>query len=168
MKVALHENEKWTAYVIPIDFMWNNQKGRGSAVFWYSANEKTFETHETLKKETHRNVVEPVKKSEQKFLLPFNDKQAQILAISGGKGSSIAVLKEIQEKRETASEFTVPDGFVVAVKAYNVHLQKNMQIMELIKILENVAYKRIDGNLEDSCHRYLNRLSSLSNEIKII
>lgn len=156
LKVALDgENGKWRAFVVPIDFTWNNQKGQGSAVFWYPTSDQEFDVHKNLN-EIRQFVVEPEKSSDRrqrKLISPFMDKRAQIVSNSGGKGSSIAILKEIQATAENTLEFEVPDGFVIGVKAYNDHLQKNSQIVDLIKSLESVAYKRIDGNLENACQK---------------
>lgn len=89
---------KWKAFIVPVELKWNDQKGLGSAVFWYPQNKSEFKPRE-IPSEIRRNILHPEKISIQKSILLFNDKDAQIVEYSGGKGSSLAILKEIKETK---------------------------------------------------------------------
>lgn len=72
-------------------------------MFWYPKNIKEFDIQEIptkIKRIFNRND----NPSSNKFLVSFVDREAQSILVSGGKGSSLAMLRTIQES-ESRSQF---------------------------------------------------------------
>lgn len=98
-KVPLYggsHKESWNAFIIPVEIKFNTQVGFGHAIFWYPKNLREFDIQEipTKIKRIFNRTDLP---SPEKLLLSFSDKEAESVLVSGGKGSSIAILKAIQE-----------------------------------------------------------------------
>lgn len=90
------QNDNWTAFVIPIELKFNTQVGFGVAIFWYPKNLREFDIQEiptTIKRIFNRTD----RPSPDKLLISFAEKEAQSVFVSGGKGSSLAILRMIQE-----------------------------------------------------------------------
>lgn len=219
MKIPLFggsRKESWNAFVIPLEIKCNVKSGHGAAIFWYPKNLREFDIQEiptTIKRIFNRND----KPTPKKLLLSFADWEAQSVQVAGGKGSSLAILRVIQETkgeelldhrnrsqqilnalvdqvsanplkrsirvktvleglaakpRQQRSgslakmvfpdpndfdipEFQVAQGFIISVSALDMHLQanENEHVVSALKELENVAYERVEGNLEDACRR---------------
>lgn len=50
-------------------------------------------------------------------------------------------------------DFFVPQGFIISVSAFEEHLKNHIDVRRAIKEMENIAYERIEGNLEEACKR---------------
>lgn len=90
------QNESWNAFIIPIEIKINTVIGYGSAIFWYPQNLSEFDIQEIpskIKRIFNRTDVP----SPSKLLVSFTDKDAQSVLVTGGKGSSVAILQVIQE-----------------------------------------------------------------------
>ncbi|XP_014664207.1 PREDICTED: uncharacterized phosphotransferase YvkC-like isoform X2 [Priapulus caudatus] len=61
----------------------------------------------------------------------------------GGKGTQLALLTQLDGK------FIVPRGFCLTVAAYRHHLKDNKHLRAAVKELENVAYKRKEGDIHE-------------------
>jgi hypothetical protein len=208
------QQESWNAFIIPVDIKCNNKLGHGTAIFWYPKNFKEFDIEEIPTKiKRIFNRTDPPRPD--KLLLSFQDKEAQSVLVSGGKGSSLAILRVIQEtkgghfldkrnraqqilnvlvdqaslnplKRSTrvndvmdkeagkvrtersgsiakvifpdphdfdVPDFEVPEGFIVSVAALDKHVKMNQSVRTSLQQLEDVAYRRVERQLEATCKR---------------
>lgn len=90
--------ERWNAFIVPVDIMCNTVRGYGIAVFWYPRNIRQYEIEEfptRIKRIFHR-LDSP---SVDKQVISFADKDAQSILVAGGKASSLAILRIIQETK---------------------------------------------------------------------
>lgn len=102
-----------------------------------------------ISKETSKkiNVLEL-----DKLTLFFNELDAQNDQLCGGKGSSLALLTHLaNNKVGTNVAFIVPQGFTLTTNAFVHQLKQNASLKEAILHIENIAYNRTNGNLEDAC-----------------
>ncbi|KAG1682232.1 putative phosphoenolpyruvate synthase [Nymphon striatum] len=76
------------------------------------------------------NVSEHI---ESKNILEFSEEYCQSSKLVGGKGSSLAMLKQIK------SDFLVPDGFCITVSANNKHVLENEQLKEKIDRISDIC-----------------------------
>lgn len=152
------QKENWNAFVIPIAIKFNKIEGLGAAIFWYPKNTEKFDIQENS--EIIERIYNPQNAaSPEKLLVSFNEKEAQSVLVSGGKGSSLAILNAIQEmnqRKYNASEYPeyfVPEGFNVSVSAFERHLQNNPTLKNILRDLEDIAYGKTSGSLQDACAR---------------
>lgn len=92
------QGESWNAFVIPTEIRFNTTIGFGSAIFWYPKNLHEFDIQEIptrIKRIFNRKDVA----SPDKLVLSFTDNESQSVLVSGGKGSSLAILRVIQESK---------------------------------------------------------------------
>lgn len=92
------QKDSWNAFVIPIEIKFDSQVGFGFAIFWYPKKVKIFDIQEiptTIKRIFNRTDVP----SNNKQVVAFSDKEAESVLVSGGKGSSLAVLQVIQQSK---------------------------------------------------------------------
>lgn len=71
--------------------------------------------------------------------------------LCGGKGSSLGFLKHLSENKLNPYQFIVPSGFIVTSTAYKKHINNNAALDGAIKNVENIAYKRSVGSLQEVC-----------------
>lgn len=92
------QQESWNAFLIPVEIKCNTIPGYGMAIFWYPKNLREFDIQEipTKIKRIFNRTDFP---SPEKFLISFADKEAQSVLVTGGKGSSVAILRQIQETK---------------------------------------------------------------------
>lgn len=82
----------------------------------------------------------------------FNEPDAQSEQLCGGKGSSLAFLTQLANNEVGKNvAFIVPQGFTLTTDAFDHQLKHNPSIKEAIAQIENVAYNRSNGNLDDAC-----------------
>ena len=92
------QKDSWNAFIIPVEIRFNNIIGHGSAIFWYPKIHQEFDVQEipsTIRRIFNRNDAA----SPTQLVLSFADKESQSVLVSGGKGSSIAILRAIQETK---------------------------------------------------------------------
>ncbi|CRL04384.1 CLUMA_CG017475, isoform A [Clunio marinus] len=100
-KVPLYggtQNESWNAFIVSIEIKFNTLNGRGVAIFWYPKNIREFDIQEIptkIKRIFNRKDLPCA----DKLLMSFADKEAQSVFVSGGKGSSLAIMRVIQETK---------------------------------------------------------------------
>lgn len=93
-------NEKWDAYIVPVDIICNTKRGYGVAIFWYPRNESHFELFdEEFPSEIKRIFHQKDKPRADRKVLSFADKDSQSVFVAGGKGSSLSILRIIQETK---------------------------------------------------------------------
>lgn len=86
-----------------------------------------------------------------KLTVRFEDAAAQNAELCGGKGSSLGFLTCIANEKNSPLDFIVPKGFTLTSTAFNLQVQQNNKINAAIESLENIAYKRLNGSLEEAC-----------------
>lgn len=136
----------------------NGQRGRGSIISSkFLMNEgimtkKLFrETH--IMSEPMPNYLNLKTISEAKMLTLFlDDPFAKVEQLCGGKGLSLAFLTELaMSKQESKNAFVVPQGFIITSVAFDLQLKFNSHLRKAILNIENIAYNRTKGNLDDAC-----------------
>lgn len=70
----------------------------------------------------------------------------------GGKGASLALMMTIKTDED---KFEVPSGVCLTKDAFSMHISENVEIYKAILVLENVAWKRIEGSIQQSCERVI-------------
>lgn len=88
--------ESWNAFIIPIEIKFNTEIGSGVAIFWYPKNLREFDIQEIPTK-IRRIFNRTDFPNADKLVVSFAEKAAESVLVSGGKGSSIAILRTIQE-----------------------------------------------------------------------
>lgn len=92
-----------------------------------------------------------VRKSEN-LILFFNESDAQDEHLCGGKGSSLAFLTKLANNKDQGQEaFVVPQGFSLTTNAFDLQLKRNQQLRDAICNVENVAYSKTKGSLQQAC-----------------
>lgn len=82
----------------------------------------------------------------------FNEPDAQSEQLCGGKGSSLAFLTQLANNEVGKNgAFIVPQGFTLTTDAFDHQLKQNPRLSEAISQIENIAYNRSPGNLDDAC-----------------
>ncbi|RWS27701.1 putative phosphoenolpyruvate synthase-like protein [Leptotrombidium deliense] len=79
-------------------------------------------------------------KATNDLVIPLSDKHATSVQLSGGKGSSLAILSRMTSLSRITPRFQVPKGIVVTSNAFNSFLEKNNQVLRRIDLLEKLAW----------------------------
>lgn len=136
------------AFIVPLEVTYNAIVGYGMAIFCYPENSRGIPTK--IKKIFNNSHLP----SPDKLLISFDEKEAKSVAVAGGKGSSIAILKDIQDSKDNnVPDYFVPQGFIVSVSAMDQHLKENPEIKDRLKELEDIAYEKVDGDIHEACKR---------------
>lgn len=99
----------------------------------------------------------------------FNEPDAQSEQLCGGKGSSLAFLTQLANNEVGKNvAFIVPQGFTVTTDAFDHQMKHNPCLKEAITNIENIAYRRCDGNLDDACKELSKIFIETSIEEKIL
>lgn len=88
----------WNAFIVPVEIRCNTHVGFGVAVFWYPKNLREFDIQEIptkIKRIFNRSDLP----SPDRPLVSFSEREAQSVLVAGGKGSSVAILRVIQETK---------------------------------------------------------------------
>lgn len=101
-----------------------------------------------------------------KLSIPFDCLECQNEELCGGKGSSLGFLTLLS--RQTIDEFLVPDGFVLTSASFNLQLKCNAQLNTAISSLENIAYQRSNGSLQDACVELTDLFKSIDVHTEIV
>lgn len=91
----------------------------------------------------------------------FSDAPAQSEHISGGKGASLALLTVAAnlQQDQTYLNYTVPNGFILSVSALDLQLSAHPTIVKQIDHIRDIAYRRVDGNLQIACDAVVDAIS---------
>ena len=71
------------------------------------------------------------------LVLPLNDRRAENVLISGGKGSSLASMNFLKTKLTNSLSIDIPKGIVVTSNGYQVMLNNNKQIKSSIEKMKS-------------------------------
>ena len=74
----------------------------------------------------------------QELVLGFDEPNASNEAITGGKGSSLSLLKRLSNLEE--NDFIVPKGFVVTTNAYKMVFKENPDLEKAVKKLQTISW----------------------------
>ena len=73
------------------------------------------------------------------LVLPLNDRKAENVLISGGKGSSLASLNYLRQNLQNSVNVEIPKGIVVTCNAYKLMLDQNKDIDNYINNMKRVV-----------------------------
>lgn len=82
------------------------------------------------------NLYFPFTNSTNALVLSLNDRKAENVLISGGKGSSLASLNHLSEKLKNKINIKIPKGIVVTTNAYKLFVGQYKQINNSINKLK--------------------------------
>ncbi|XP_028141346.1 putative phosphoenolpyruvate synthase isoform X1 [Diabrotica virgifera virgifera] len=129
-------------YTIPAKCHVDLYSGNALVEFWYAnKGEEVFIPKPKLFKKLIDSIPE-------KLITAIKDEESQILELTGGKGSSLALLSSMQ-----CSSFIIPDGFIITTKAFNVHMSNNIELSKSISVLNGICCGNIEGDLEEYCKK---------------
>ncbi|XP_066149051.1 rifampicin phosphotransferase-like [Euwallacea fornicatus] len=80
------------------------------------------------------------------YVVNIKNTNAQILGLTGGKGNSLALLRSL-----SAREFSVPDGFILTVNAFNRQVAGSKLLQEALASIETAFCGCTDLKREDVC-----------------
>ncbi|KAG1714563.1 putative phosphoenolpyruvate synthase [Nymphon striatum] len=78
-------------------------------------------------------------------ILEFSEKSCKSSKLVGGKGSSLAMLRQIK------SDFKVPEGFCITVAANHRHIEEKENLKKAIKRISDVCCGKIESKTEEEC-----------------
>lgn len=119
----------------------NNDVGFGVAEFWYRAD--NVHVNKPPKPDVDLFHCDEKPKSDQ-YVVQFSDSICRNPDVTGGKGSSLAVLTSLKD-----SQFEVPVGFCITTNAFNKHLMENKYISRAVALLPHLA----EQDLKDGCEK---------------
>ncbi|XP_054166988.1 prodigiosin synthesizing transferase PigC-like [Oppia nitens] len=93
------------------------------------------------------------------LVLGLNEESAQRVDLTGGKGSSLAVLMNLSQqlvRDNNKHQFSVANGVVVTTNAYEILLNEDKELLEAIQALEKSPQK----DLKTDCENLVNLISS--------
>lgn len=127
---------------VPAECNINSRQGKSLAEFWYY--------------NTSGNIILPqikplllekkVKNLPEDLVVNIQDENAKILNLTGGKGTSLALLATM-----STEEFVVPPGIILTVNAFKHHLSEHPHLNRVIQNIEDVFYKKNEGKREEAC-----------------
>lgn len=156
--------QSWTGNVVPIEIGLNTSSGDGVAILRYSRKTVNFDDGAAA-----QLLLKPEEKP-RKMLLAyrFDDTFARCEAATGGKGASLALLTAAIEQSKSF-EYKVPPGFVVTVAAYEMQMNRNRHLVELIGEIRARAYElSAKGSVEDACQRAIEVIEATALEPEIV
>lgn len=124
-----------------------------------------------MNKEPPLKLIHSTSPPRTKLALHFIDIDASSLAISGGKGASLALLNLIKTLPNSEMEnlsFEVPSGFIVSASSFDLQMRRNPTLTESILRIKNVAYGIVPGDLEETCQKAIDKLKNLILETEIV
>ncbi|XP_076267913.1 rifampicin phosphotransferase-like [Rhynchophorus ferrugineus] len=119
----------------------NISRGKALIDFWYY-NERIFDVPK-LPPLLHEKKIEPLPAT---LVVNIKDDEAKIVDLTGGKGTSLALLASLN-----STEFTIPDGIILTVNAFKQHISNCIDIVNAIKNVEDIFCGKIDGDREEKC-----------------
>lgn len=129
----------------------NGERGQGTAILWYSQKDKTIpipiQNDRKYKTLVHNTAI-PERNT---FAYTFDDIEASSLAISGGKGASLALLQSVLKNNLFSLDYCVPAGFVLSVSAFDLQIQRYPDLKSAINAVKKAAYSKNLENLEKAC-----------------
>lgn len=107
-----------------------------------------------------------VRCDKSKLAVPFDSTECQSEELSGGKGASLGFLTTLMN--QSPISFQVPNGFVLTSTAFLLQLKRHQQLDMAISVLENVAYQRVRGTLQEACTNVCDLFKSIEIDEEIV
>lgn len=133
--------QNFVARLSPIMLSLNNDSGVGVAEFWYRVD--NIHVDKPIKPDIDLFHCEEKPKSDL-YVVKFSDSVCRNSDLTGGKGSSLAVLTTLKD-----SQFEVPDGFCITTNAFNKHVMDNKYISRAVALLPHLA----EQDLKNGCEK---------------
>jgi len=96
------------------------------------------ENYQIIDVKPERYLKLDITEASKVLVLGFKNKSARNESITGGKGSSLSILKDLSEHQ--SSSFIVPNGFVVTTNSYDLLLRENPELESAIHKLEQISW----------------------------
>ncbi|XP_035212455.1 uncharacterized protein LOC118186462 isoform X2 [Stegodyphus dumicola] len=96
--------------------------------------------------------------SSEKFILSLTDEECKSSRIAGGKGCSLALMKELSKKEPV---FVVPKGFVITTAAFENHIKTHNILSYAIQHLYDVSCEKTSEDLKDACEKCVEEFNPL-------
>lgn len=152
-KLPLSEGNpvKWQSDCYALAITVNGEDGNGIAVLGYPQNKD--KENVALTPQYKRVSYSSAKPQHNKFIYHFTDEDASSVAISGGKGASLALLTSISQMENVYDtftlnskvlKFTVPRGFVLSVSAMDLTVSKSFELNHSIEKLAKLCSDGVD------------------------
>lgn len=122
---------------------------------WYSKKDKSIPILIQDDRKFKTLINNNSKPERNKFAYTFDDNEASSLAISGGKGASLALLQSVSKKTVPSLEFYVPPGFILSVSALDLQIQRNSILKDAIMAVKQSAFSINSESLKKACNKYL-------------
>ncbi|KAL1502561.1 hypothetical protein ABEB36_007686 [Hypothenemus hampei] len=136
------------------DYRINKSQGKAVLEFQYY-NHK----HESIKSPNLRPLLikRKVDILPEDYVVKFNNHAAQVHEITGGKGTSLALLASLPSQ-----DFLVPDGFVITINAFKCHFEANKSLQDAVEHINEAFCKNDTSKLEDVCSLAVRLISNTS------
>jgi len=111
----------------------SNNKHKGSGIFVYDNQKQEIDVIQN----TNSLKLDDLEDS-MELVLRFDDKLTSNERITGGKGSSLSILKNLCLSEE--NNFIVPNGFIVTTNSYQMLLRENIELKSAIDKLQQISW----------------------------
>ncbi|CAG2105187.1 unnamed protein product [Medioppia subpectinata] len=111
------------------------------------------------------NLYFPYANTTNELVLSLNDRKAENVLTSGGKGSSLASLNHLSAKLKNSIDIRIPKGIVVTCSAYKLFVKHNKQIDSCIQKLKSAVGK--PDILQKECSNVVNAIKSSQLPVEI-
>ncbi|XP_044763689.1 prodigiosin synthesizing transferase PigC-like [Coccinella septempunctata] len=118
----------------------NNNRGFAILDYWTSHRGNGVKRPSPILREIKVETVPDI------VVTPIGTEESKILELTGGKGSSLSLMKSLENE-----EITIPDGFIVTTEAFKKQVEYNFNLRKSISLLEDIAFGREKGDLKNAC-----------------
>lgn len=142
----VREGNEWNKEieVHPINIKLNGKEGLG--VLEYAS--PYFRGNPVPARDSLPLLKEPDIKNCKSLVLQFDEMECRSSNVVGGKGASLANMANLPYK---FVNFSVPPGVCLTKAAFKLYLRQNHKIEAAILEMQNVAWKRTPGTLQEAC-----------------
>nr|XP_037284929.1 putative phosphoenolpyruvate synthase [Rhipicephalus microplus] len=154
--VALTRNGTSEVRLAAVDIKCDENNGRGLMISFVNRSQQT---NDDIPEHIKHKIIEDDQVPKVCPLVSdIPDPCSKMLELTGGKGSSLAVLDSIATEFKT---FSVPRGFIVTTKSYELFSTKE-ELAKLVQQIE-VARNREDGQtaLKEACSRVVDAIEAM-------
>lgn len=104
------------------------------------------------------------------LFLSFSEPECRTEFLCGGKGASLGILHYLAQQKTQSryQKFVIPNGFVLTINAFKLQLERCEGLRKAIKVVDDVAANRIDGNLETVCKNAYELFKNIEIEPEIV
>ncbi|KAJ8982197.1 hypothetical protein NQ317_013499 [Molorchus minor] len=135
-----NEENGYENYNIPAECDVNSNQARGIVEFWYDKKGTVKFIENELLCEKNVDVFPNI------LVSNIKNEDSKILGLTGGKGSSLALLSSLNSK-----DFTVPDGFIITINAYENQVNSSYVLAKTLSELKDACCGKSTRKLEYIC-----------------